>query len=359
MLKMHEVKSMEALGKVTTTEIMSQPEAWAKTIEWARKSKGEFPRIDFNEYDRIYTIGSGSSYYLSMVLESLIAKRSRVPSFAIPACEAFLTPDNYFGGGEKYLVFVTSRSGRSTEALIATDYLRSHFSANVITLGCYQDSPLSQKERRRLLATAGQEEGIVMTRSFSTMLLMFELFLSLNLGADTGWADALPSFGTSLMETYKGPIASVINNGDFNHFVFLGSGELYGIAREAALKMEEMAIVAAEAYHTLEYRHGPKSVAGKKTLVVVFLLPEQGEYQLSLLRDLKAFGTTIIAVGEEQVVAGLSKFADLAVALPRGVNEYQTLCLSLPIAHLLGLNQAIKRGQDPDRPRNLTQVVEL
>lgn len=218
---------------------------------------------------------------------------------------------------------------------------------------------MSQKGPRRLLAAAGQEEGIVMTRSFSTMLLMFELFLSLNSGADTGWADALPSFGASLIETYKGPLASMINNGDFNHFVFLGSGELYGIAREAALKMEEMAIVAAEAYHTLEYRHGPKSVAGNKTLVVAFLLPEQGEYQLSLLRDLRTLGTTTIAVGEQQVVAGLSRVADLIVAFPRGVNAYQSLCLSLPVAQLLGLNQAVKRGLDPDRPRHLTQVVEL
>lgn len=86
----HGVKSMEVLGKVTAAEILSQPEAWAKTIKWAKENKGEFPQFDFNRYDRIYTIGSGSSYYLSMVLESLIARGTRVPCFAIPSCEVFL-----------------------------------------------------------------------------------------------------------------------------------------------------------------------------------------------------------------------------------------------------------------------------
>lgn len=358
-LESHGVNFVEAFGKLTTTEIMSQPEAWAETINQAKKGGVQFPSIDFGKYNRIFTVGSGSSYYLSMILKSLIAKRTPVPCFAVPSCEVFLSPDTHFRHDERYLVFATSRSGRSTEALIAADYLAANFNADVVSLGCYPDSPLNQKAKYTLLAPAGQEHSVVMTRSFSTMLLTFELFYSLTTGAEVGWAEELPSFGRSLIDTYKDRIASLINDSHFEHFVYLGSGEFYGVAREAALKMEEMAIVPAEAYHSLEYRHGPKSVAGQKTLVVAFLLPEQGHYQPSLLRDLKELGTTVVAVGEHEAVSRLSGVADLPIPLPKGVDQYQALCLVMPVAHLLGLYQALKRGVNPDNPRNLTQVVEL
>lgn len=364
---------MPELGKVTKAEILSQPETWGETIAYAREMAASFPRLDFARYDRIYAVGSGSSYYLALIMQSLLARKQSVPSAAVPSCETFLDSDRYFRRGLGYLAFINSRSGRSTEALLAADHIEKNFGGHVVTLGCYADSPLSQRGSAHLVAAAGQEESVVMTRSFSNMLLLFELFLELNEAqvhgqdADAGreaderrpaWADQLPDVGRALLKQYHEQIRSLIGGAEFNHFVFLGSGAFYGVAREAALKMEEMAIASAEAYHLLEYRHGPKSVAGPRTLAVVFLLPGFSEYQAALLHEIKGYGATILTVGPEDD-EGASAVADLAVKLPAGLNEYQALVLGLPVIHLLGLYEAIKRGVDPDYPRHLTQVVEL
>ena len=58
-------------------------------------------------------------------------------------------------------------------------------------------------------------------------------------------------------------------NRAINKFFFLGSDALYGIACEAMLKMKEMSLAYSEAYHTLEFRHGPMSmVDGADSLVI-------------------------------------------------------------------------------------------
>src|SRR5262249_58013179 len=50
-------------------------------------------------------------------------------------------------------------------------------------------------------------------------------------------------------------------------FVFLGRGWTVGLANEAALKLREAALVAAESYPALEYRHGPIALANEETNV--------------------------------------------------------------------------------------------
>ena len=47
-----------------------------------------------------------------------------------------------------------------------------------------------------------------------------------------------------------------------NQIIFLGSGWNYGLASEVMLKMKEMSLTLSEAFHFLEYRHGPKAMAG-------------------------------------------------------------------------------------------------
>ena len=58
----------------------------------------------------------------------------------------------------------------------------------------------------------------------------------------------------------------------FDRVVYLGSTELKGLAREAALKMLELTDgkVVAVAESPLGFRHGPKTILNGNTLVVVF-----------------------------------------------------------------------------------------
>lgn len=54
---------------------------------------------------------------------------------------------------------------------------------------------------------------------------------------------------------------------DAGQFTFLGRGWTHGVAQEAALKMREAAGAWTEAYPAKEYRHGPISVTGPRSVV--------------------------------------------------------------------------------------------
>src|SRR5690606_13567687 len=83
----------------------------------------------------------------------------------------------------------------------------------------------------------------------------------------------------------------------FQRVFYLGSGALYGLACEAMLKMKEMSLTHAEAFHTLEFRHGPKSMVDSETLIVG-LLDGQNEIELAVIEEMRALGATTITLSQ-------------------------------------------------------------
>ncbi len=113
------------------------------------------------------------------------------------------------------------------------------------------------------------EKSMVMTRSFTSILLLFER-LGAKFAGDAGMAsalDGLPEKTTAWLAANADKIRAFGTKRRFADFVFLGQGAHYWLAQEAALKMTEMSSSYSQAYHTLEFRHGPKSIAGKETLI--------------------------------------------------------------------------------------------
>ena len=110
---------------------------------------------------------------------------------------------------------------------------------------------------------------------------------------------------------------------------FLGTGWAAGIADEAALKCRESAGFWTESYPTMEYRHGPISVSGPRTVVWVFGAPPSG-----LADDVAATGALLVSENLDPMV-DLIRAQRVAVELARHA------------------------GRDPDRPPALTFSVIL
>ena len=112
-------------------------------------------------------------------------------------------------------------------------------------------------------------------------------------------------------------------------FTFLGRGWAHGIAREAGLKMREAAQAWTESYPSMEYRHGPISIAEPGRVVWHF-----GPDQDDLRADVAPTGALFVDHPQDPQV-DLLRVQRLAGAL------------------------AVHRGLDPDRPRHLTRSVIL
>ena len=252
----------------TLQEIVEQPEAWAAAIRSFAAAAPEVVRL-FRERspDEVIFTGCGSSYYLSMTaaatFQGVVGLRSR----AVPASEILQFPGHVFVPKSHPLLVVSSRSGTTTETLRALEIARRR---GIATLGltCAARSPLARGADLCIHSPKGHEESLVMTKSFSSLLL-----LGLLLAANQGESGSLrlelrrlPSLGKRIVKVALNLTADL--GTDSARFVFLGAGPSYGVACEAVLKMTEMAQRSAVAYHSLEFRHGPIAMVEPGTIVV-------------------------------------------------------------------------------------------
>ena len=339
----------KASGQTTWAEYQSQPATWARLIERLGSGGLAFP-VAKGEVDDLLLFGSGTSYYLALGAADWMRRRGW-PARAVPSCEIMLDPEAHVPRADGSLAIGISRSGTSSEVLLAGDALR-RAGIRVAAVSCTEGAAQLQAADDPILIHEGREDGLVMLRSISAMLLALQ-WLTGN-AADRAALARLPDAGQALLETHGRAIADLAGKREFDRFVFLGSGPDYPLALEAALKVQEMAISTSEAYHSLEYRHGPKACADSRTLVCLFALPDR-DHGLALARDMRALGAGLLVVGPD--AGAYDGTADLVVPAPAGLSASQAGVLSLmPLQHL-AYATALRLGRDPDAPQNLSKVV--
>lgn len=338
-------------GAVTWSELISQPEAWQRLL--ARlEDRSAFPRLELESFDEIVLVGSGTSFYLAQAAGDWIKRRHDVPVRAVASCEVMLDPfETRARPGSRRLAIGFSRSGESTELVLAVKALKAA-GFTVLAIGCSEHSSLLKLGDDNIYVAEGREDGLVMLRSFSSMLLTVQALFGTP--EDQVALRRLPEAGRAILADRHAELKALANRRAFDHFVFLGSGPSYPIAVEAALKIQEMSIATSESYPSLEYRHGPKATADADTLITLFALGDEA-HGLALARDLKALGATLLVVGKG--AAAYAEIADLAIAAPEGLTEAQASLTSLLPIHILAFETALRRGSNPDAPVNLSKVV--
>ena len=267
-------------------------------------------------------------------------------------------PENVINKDSDYLLIPISRSGTSTETVKAAQTAKSNFNAPVLSISCDPASILVNESDLSIIFPFEKEESVVMTASFTTMLLSIFFLSSLYkenpeiTGRITGLSDA----SRILTEKYEPYIKGIAENPELSEFVFLGQGPFYGIANESALKIQEMSISTAYSYHSLEYRHGPVSTAAENTLITIFGSEKGNSYEGQLIGDLKNTGAKILYLQKENN----SRFSidpHFIITIPSNYGDVFKPFLYMPLMHLLGYYKAVSRNLNPDKPKNLSAVV--
>jgi tagatose-6-phosphate ketose/aldose isomerase len=144
---------------------------------------------------------------------------------------------------------------------------------------------------------------------------------------------------------------------DYRTAVYLGSGNRYGAAREAALKMVEMTGGQVKTFPEtyLGLRHGPMSAIDDGALVVCFLSsdPVTRAYEVDLVRELnqKKLGARKVFLGAD-VPADLVSLEDLVIHLPglAAVSDEDAPVLDVLVGQLLAFFRCLSAGLRPDSP---------
>jgi glucosamine--fructose-6-phosphate aminotransferase (isomerizing) len=345
----------------TYDEITTQPTAWADALADV-KGKAQAIQALFaeREYGEVIFTGCGSTYYLSLAAARAFQGVTGIRAWGLPASELLLFPRSSYGAQETLLVAV-SRSGETTETVRAVQAFSQERNAPVVVITCYPRSSLAREAAKTgivLAARKGQEKSIAQTRSFASMLVAAQGFAGLaeNSVPYVKSLEGLALIGNWLLQEKAELARSLGEDMALQRFFFLGSGPNYGIACEAMLKMKEMSISYSEAYHFLEFRHGPKSMVDDSTLVVGLLSEEARDQEVAVLEEMRELGATILVLADSEF--GLEDLGHV-VSFKSGTSDWARGVLYLPVLQLLAYYRAMAKGLDPDRPTNLDAVVRL
>jgi len=283
-------------------EISSQPSAWAEAVRLAPEAAPILP----TRGERVAVVGCGTSAFMAQAFASLRETAGHGETDAFPASE--MPARRAY-----HSILAISRSGTTTEVL----RLLEAAEVPTVAITAVAGSPITRAADDAVVLEFADERSVVQTRFATSTLALLRAHLGQDLRHAV--ADAEVALRAGLL----------VEPQDHDHYVFLGTGWTVGLAHEAALKMREASGSFTESYPAMEYRHGPISLAGPRSVVWVL-----GQVDGHLLQDVSATGATVIA-GRLDPMAELIEVQRAAVAL------------------------AELRGLDPDHPRHLTRSVVL
>jgi glucosamine--fructose-6-phosphate aminotransferase (isomerizing) len=353
--------SQDGRGGHTLAETLSQPQCWAKCLAGLQKNDElETIRKRFVAGAEWLFVGCGSSYYLAQSAAAAWSAITGLRAKAAPASELLLFPDTLLAGAADLVPVLISRSGRTTEVLRAAEYLEGTRNLRTLAITCASGQALQQAASAAICLPAADEQSTVMTRSFSSMLLAAEA-LAATVAANRSLLEGLwrmPALAEPLPASLHARILEFVAANQFADYVYLGQGPFYGLVCEAALKVTEMSCSYAQPFHTLEFRHGPKAILGPEVLVTFLLFEGSRQAEVDVLEEVKQLGATTLVVTNtagERVRASADLLVELGFELP----EYARLPAYCMVGQLLGIATALKKGFNPDQPRNLSRVVVL
>ena len=340
-------------GQYTRAEIMSQPDVWVDALAaFDTQDRLLQAWLEARAFDHVIVTGCGSTYYLALTAARLL-RQAGCHALACPASELLLHLKSICIPGARYLLLCVSRSGTTTETVRAQQHFKAKVGGPLLTVTCDSRSPLAIAADLAIAIDAAQEASVAQTRSFSSMLVVIQQLAAHLAGVKLVDSRALPDYCRHLLERYGGLARSLGENAAIKKFFFLGSDALYGVACEAMLKMKEMSLAYSEAYHTLEFRHGPMSMVGADSLVIGLISPEAAKQEVRVLDEMADMGASVLAIGQTHIENHQT------VRLPADLPAWCMTVLHLPVLQLLAYRRALFKGCDPDKPQNLSAVISL
>ena len=340
---------------------MSQVESWKKVYS---DIVGEKVSLDLNifsdNYDEIIFFGCGSSYNLSQsasfFTRSLLNGQS---CFALPSSELLINTDIYINKDKKYLIVGFSRSGETTESINVVKLLKDRQNVTSFTFSCKEDNAISKFSDYHFMCKGAAEKSIVMTVSFSAMLLAYCLMLTKFLNNKdmlNEFKDLSNYLGENISKLFD-DVKYYIDKNNFSSCFVVGSGFNYGLAVEADLKMKEMSQVPSYSYHLYEFNHGPKSLINKESLCLILTLSKSLFKTEEIIKEILNLGSKVLLVGSRDISIVDSKNINYLLSDSNFKFDIIKSFINIPVFQILAYIKTIKENLDPDRPKNLDYTM--
>jgi glucosamine--fructose-6-phosphate aminotransferase (isomerizing) len=343
-------ESMEAAKKgnyphFMLKEIYEQPVVAQELLHMLDNSEDVEKMVErMKEAETLYLIGCGTSYHaclLGSVYFSRLAGKASIPVLApqfiaqyVPA----LNPDD--------VGMFVSQSGETKDVINAIEAAQEK-AMGIMGLVNVIGSTLMRVSDYHLPLVCGYEISVPATKTFTNQVITF-LYLALRMGGHS--TDELSRLPDLMNETIEMTIPQIIeiepSLAEWDDLYCLGYGLTYPIALEGALKLKEITYAHCEGMLSTEDGYPVLFIAGREDVELI----------VSGINEVTCRGARAIVFGEED--PRLRANGDELVVLPQSDPEWSALLSVLPL-QLLSYHMSLRRGFDPDFPRNLSKTLTV
>ena len=353
-------------GTWTEQEIRQQPESWLRSLDSIAAQRAQIEAflalaLSDDAYTRIILTGAGTSAFIGDIISPWLSRHTGKNITAVPTTDLVTNPADYLAEDERTLLISFARSGNSPESVAAValaNQLVKQCYHLVITCNekgsLYQNAVISKNAYALLMPAETHDRGFAMTSSITTMMASCLSVFAPEVINRTRFQDVALRC-QQILDAHRDFSKPVFGDLPFRRIVYLGSGGLQSAARESALKVLELTAGKLVAFYDSPtgFRHGPKSLIDKETLVVMFISshPYTRQYDLDLLAELRRDGEAMRVVA----ISAAEDFAaenELHITLPPArdfIDVEQAFCF-LIYAQMFALSESLKAGMTPDTP---------
>lgn len=376
-------------------EIMEQPETIMNAINnGARVFDGRI-RLGglsecasvFDNATAIVMLGCGTSLYACQCARSYFLSIGKINTVNVHDAASFTAAD--IPQNACTLVCLCSQSGETMDILRCLEMLRRlrREKHDFVTLGVINvvDSQIAREVDCGVYLNAGREVSVASTKSYTaSLVVLYMISVWLNARFVRGKSSVMLAFEADAVDEIRHLVVQmkqlIAQNGatstlirirkqsiadavykrynlsaiDQASLFVLGRGKMESVARECALKLKEVCYIHAEGCHAGSLKHGPFALLTDGFPVILLVDRENRDKMLNTYEELKSRGSYVFIV-TDCVFDNLP--CSNTVYLP--YNQCLGEVLFANFMHTIAYAIAVRRGIDPDRPRNLAKVVTV
>lgn len=353
-----ESKLEEKDFKYTYTEILNQADTWLEVYDLYEKRKNDIENFlkKVGKDCKVIFTGAGTSEYVGNIALDYLKTHGEFEFESVATTDLVSAPYLHFEKNQKTLLVSFARSGNSPESLAAVKLgkeIVDDFYNLPIT--CAKEGKLAQalKDDENsyvfLEPEITNDKGFAMTNSFSSMLLATLLIFDTKTKNKKEIVEKISKLGKEIYNNLE-EIENLVNF-DFNRVVYLGSGPLGKLTKEARLKILELTAgeVATIWESSMGFRHGPKSFVDENTLVISFVSsnPYTRLYDLDILDEIAndKIAKKIIGISNSK----LDRDYEL-IFEEDGLDDVYLCPAYIIIGQIIALVTSLRVGNTPDNP---------
>ncbi|EIQ81827.1 UNVERIFIED_CONTAM: glutamine--fructose-6-phosphate transaminase (isomerizing) [Streptococcus canis] len=314
------------------------------------------------EADRLYILAAGTSYHAGFATKNMLEQLTDTPVELGVASEwGYHMPLL----SKKPMFILLSQSGEtadSRQVLVKANAM----GIPSLTVTNVPGSTLSREATYTMLIHAGPEIAVASTKAYTAQIAALA-FLAKAVGEANGKQEAIDfnlahelSLVAQSIEatlTEKNLVAEKVQAllSTTRSAFYIGRGNDYYVAMEAALKLKEISYIQCEGFAAGELKHGTISLIEEGTPVIGLISSSQlvASHTRGNIQEVAARGAHVLTVVEE----GLEREGDDIIV--NKVHPFLAPIAMVIPTQLIAYYASLQRGLDVDKPRNLAKAVTV